>query len=61
MVLSAIFMLLSFSRSTCICPGTDVRYLRTGRRALHEMALSGAVRMDWEATSEPSGPGGLDH
>jgi len=60
MVLPAIFMLLSWSRSTGICRRTIVRYVRPGRRALYEIALSGAVRMDWWATSEPSGPGGLD-
>jgi len=31
MVLPAIFMLLSLSRSACICPRTIVRYVRTGR------------------------------
>jgi len=46
MVLRAIFMLLSLSRSTCICPRTNVRYVRQGRRALHEIALSGAVLME---------------
>jgi len=61
MVLPVIFMLLSLSRSACICPKTNVRYVRPGRRALHVIALSGAVRIDWWATSEPSGPGGLDH
>jgi len=47
MVLPAIFMLLSLSRSACTCPRTNVRYVGPGRRALHEIALSGAVRMDW--------------
>jgi len=47
MVLSVIIMLLSLSRSTGICARTNVRYVRPGRRALHEIALSGAVRMDW--------------
>jgi len=47
MVLSAIFMLLSLSRSACICPKTNGRYVWPGRRALHKIALSGAVRMGW--------------
>jgi len=47
MVLPAIFMLLSLWRSACICPRANVRYVRPGPSALHEIALSGAVRMDW--------------
>jgi len=46
MVLPAIFMLLSLSRSTCIYPRTNVRYFGAEQRALHEIALSGAVRMN---------------
>jgi len=60
MVLPAVFTLFSLSWSTWICPRTNVRYLRTGRNALHEIALSVAVRMDSPATCEPSGPRGLD-
>jgi len=47
MVLPAMFVLLSLSRSACICPRTNVTSVRPWRRALHEIALSGAVRMDW--------------
>jgi len=47
MVLPAIVMLLSLSRGACIRLRANVRYVRPGRRAWHEIALSGAVRMDW--------------
>jgi len=47
MVVLVIFMSLSLSRGTGICARKKVRYIRPGRRALHEIALSGAVRMDW--------------
>jgi len=60
MELPAIILLLSLSRSTGIFQRTNVRYVRPGRTALQEVALSRAVRMDWYATSQRSGPGGLN-